>query len=127
MEPTDSFADMMTRLRAGNDDAATQVFRRFSQQLIGLARRQFDSFLGQRVDPEDVVQSAYKSFFSRYGEGQYDIPDWNSLWGLLTCITVRKCLRRVEYYRAEARDPRREVTPAPAVQSRTACTKSVER
>jgi RNA polymerase sigma-70 factor, ECF subfamily len=111
MKSTDSFSDMMVRLRAGDDDAATRVFRRFSHQLIGLARRQFDTILGARVDPEDVVQSAYKSFFVRYGDGQYEIADWNSLWGLLTCITVRKCIRRVEYYRAEARDPRREVAP----------------
>src|SRR5262249_14799781 len=65
------------------------------------------------VDPEDVVQSAYKSFFRRFDEGSLDIGGWNSLWGLLTVITVRKCADRANYHRAECRDPAREA-PSPA-------------
>jgi RNA polymerase sigma-70 factor (ECF subfamily) len=62
------------------------------------------------VDPEDVVQSAYKSFFFRYGVGNLDVVNWNSLWGLLTLITVRKCAERAAYHRAERRDATREVS-----------------
>jgi RNA polymerase sigma-70 factor (ECF subfamily) len=65
------------------------------------------------VDPEDVVQSAYKSFFCRYGAGNLDILNWNRLWGLLTLITVRKCAERAAYHRAERRDAAREVPVPP--------------
>jgi RNA polymerase sigma-70 factor (ECF subfamily) len=60
------------------------------------------------VDPEDVVQSAYKSFFLRYGAGKLEVQDWGSLWSLLTVITLRKCVDRVDYHRAQRRDIRRE-------------------
>ena len=59
----------MERLRAGDDEAAREVFDRFARRLVGLARRRFDRRLAHRVDPEDVVQSAFKSFFVRHREG----------------------------------------------------------
>ena len=104
----DSFIDVMTRLRAGDQAAAREIFQRFVDKLIRLARRQFDAALRRKVDPEEVVQSAYKSFFLRYGEGKLEIHDWGSLWGMLTVITLRKCFDRVEYYRAARRDVKRE-------------------
>ena len=57
-----------------------------------------------------MVQSAYKSFFFRYGLGNLDAVNWNSLWGLMTLITVRKCAERAEYHRAERRDVAREAS-----------------
>lgn len=105
-----SFLDLMARLRAGEDAAVRRVFDHFTWQLIALARRQFDARLRHKVDPEDVVQSAYKSFFLRYGEGNFVAESWNSLWALLTLITLRKCADRVRYHRAERRDVAREVS-----------------
>ena len=55
----------MGRLRSGEDEAAREVFVRFAARLAGLARRHLDVRLAVKVDPEDVVQSAYKSFFVR--------------------------------------------------------------
>jgi hypothetical protein len=37
-----SFEDLMARLRAGQNDAATEVFNRFAGRLIALARKQLD-------------------------------------------------------------------------------------
>jgi RNA polymerase sigma-70 factor, ECF subfamily len=108
---TDSFAEFVQRLRAGDDQAARQLFERFARQLIGMARRRFDGPLKHKVDPEDVVQSAYKSFFSRHADGNFVVGNWNSLWGLLTIITVRKCSERVAYHRAQQRDAAREIAP----------------
>jgi RNA polymerase sigma-70 factor (ECF subfamily) len=111
----DSFLEWVTRLRAGDDDAAREIFGRFTRQLIALAHRQFGAGLRHKVDPEDVVQSAYKSFLGRYGEGNLEAVTWNGLWGLLTRITVRKCLDRVAYHQAACRDVRREVAAATGV------------
>jgi RNA polymerase sigma-70 factor, ECF subfamily len=108
-----SFGDVMARLRAGDQAAAREIFQRFVEKLIRLARRKFDAALRRKVDPEDAVQSAYKSFFLRYGEGKLEVTDWNNLWGVLTMITLRKCLDRVEYHRAKRRDVQREAVDQP--------------
>src|SRR5262245_13549946 len=108
---SNSFAEFLIRLRDQGDHAAQELFGRFSRQLIALAHRHIGGGLRHKIDPEDVVQSAYKSFFFRYGAGKLDAVNWNSLWGLLTLITVRKCSERAAYHRAECRDAGREVSP----------------
>ena len=114
----DSFPEFLARLRAQDGDAARQLFERFTRQLIALARSRFDGGLRHKIDAEDVVQSTYKSFFRRYGQGNLEAAGWNSLWGLLTLITLRKCADRVAYHRAERRDVARELTaPAGAADS----------
>lgn len=108
---SDSFAEFLRRLQARDDVAARQLFGRFTHQLITLALRHINAELRHKVDPEDVAQSAFKSFFHRYGEGGLEVVNWNSLWGLLAMITVRKCAERAAYHRAECRDAAREVSP----------------
>src|SRR5215831_16120212 len=108
---SDSFDEWLRGLQAGDGAAAQELFGRFTYQLIALALRHIEAELRHKVDPEDVVQSAYKSFFFRYGAGNLNVVNWNSLWGLLTLITVRKCAERAAYHRAERRDAAREVSP----------------
>lgn len=103
----------MHRLRTGEDAAAREVFSRFAARLAGLARRHLDGQLAVKEDPEDVVQSAYKSFFVRQREGELDVGNWDGLWGLLTMITLRKCADRAAFWFAQKRDVSRETTPSP--------------
>jgi hypothetical protein len=118
MPENSSFDELMKRLRSGEDAAAATVFHRFTEQLIHLAPSQLDAGTLGKTDPEDVVQSVYRSFFTRYRAGQFDIESWNELWGLLTIITMRKCVNRREYFQAERRDVRREIdSPAAAEDS----------
>ena len=58
MPPTESFDDVMGRLRAGEQSAAaTEIFHRFARRLIGLARTRLDDRVRGKVDAEDVLQS----------------------------------------------------------------------
>jgi RNA polymerase sigma-70 factor (ECF subfamily) len=107
----DSFEELMARLRVGDEDAATQIFNRFAQRLIALARARLDRLVRQKLDPEEVVQSVYKSFFLRFADGQFDLKTWDGLWALLTVITVRKCGHQIEHYHAACRDVRHEAPP----------------
>jgi RNA polymerase sigma-70 factor (ECF subfamily) len=102
----------------GSDPRA--VFEQFSRRLIGLARCHLQARLQHKVDPEDVVQSAYKSFFLRYGDGGLAAEGWEGLWGLLSLITMRKCADRARYYQAERRDLGREVGAAVSADSAAA-------
>jgi RNA polymerase sigma-70 factor, ECF subfamily len=91
-------------------DASAALFEQFSQRLIGLARCHLDARLKHKVDPEDVVQSAYKSFFLRYGDQMLTTQGSDALWGLLTVITLRKCADRARYHRADCRNVAQEAS-----------------
>jgi RNA polymerase sigma-70 factor (ECF subfamily) len=106
-----SFADVMARLRAGQNDAATQVFNRFASRLLTLARKQLDPLVLQKVDPEDVVQSVFRSFFVHNISGRFgEFESWDNLWGMLVVLTQWKCGRRMDYFHAACRDVDREVS-----------------
>jgi RNA polymerase sigma-70 factor (ECF subfamily) len=107
----DSFQDLMDRLRSGDDRVAAQIFRQYARRLAGLARTRLAQSVRSKLDPEDIVQSVFRSFFVHQREGQYEFADWNSLWSLLALITLRKCGHRVEHYRAACRDVSRELAP----------------
>jgi RNA polymerase sigma-70 factor (ECF subfamily) len=110
MSNDDPIRALAVRLRSGEDAAAREVFEQFAGRLVALARRQFNGMLARKVDPEDVVQSAFKSFFIRHRDGKVEIVDGGGLWNLLTLITLRKCADRAEYFRASRRDAAREAT-----------------
>jgi RNA polymerase sigma-70 factor (ECF subfamily) len=110
MADAETFACLMNRLHSGEDAAAREVFERFADRLAALARCRFNHLLARKVDPEDVVQSAFKSFFVRHRAGTLDVSGWDGLWSLLTLITLRKCADRVEYFLADRRDAARETT-----------------
>ena len=101
-EPTEA-AGLLAEVKAGDQQAATDLFQRFANRLVGLARSRLDLDLRRKVDPEDVVQSVFGSFFRRNGAGEIDVQSWESLWSLLAVITVHKCGHKIRYYRAGKR------------------------
>jgi RNA polymerase sigma-70 factor (ECF subfamily) len=112
MSQDGSFDELMARLRGGDEEAARRVFGQFAQRLIALARSRLGSRLRQKVDPEDVLQSVYKSFFTRHAQGQLAPANWDNLWTLLTVLTLRKCSRWVERFHTGRRHLDAEVAGA---------------
>jgi len=112
MSDSDSFQHLICRLQAGDQDAASKIYSRFAEQLIRKARTRLNGGVRRKLDPDDVVQSVFNSFFLRQAQGQFELKDWDSLWGLLVRITLRKCGRHVAALHAQRRDARREVEPA---------------
>jgi RNA polymerase sigma factor (sigma-70 family) len=109
--PNDSsFDQLLAQLRAGDQDAARRIFEDYGKRLIGLARGRLNAHIRAKVEPEDVVQSAFKSFFLRVGKGQFDLTDWNGLWSLLVVITLRKCGHKIRHFHGQRNDIRRELT-----------------
>ena len=102
------FSELNDRLCAGSESAAAGIFYRYAATLVRLANDQLASDLRAKFDGEDVVQSALRSFFQRQRDGQFELTSWDSLWGLLVRITLRKCGRRKVCWRAGRRDPQRE-------------------
>jgi RNA polymerase sigma-70 factor (ECF subfamily) len=109
-EVTSSFQNFIHDLEEGKEGAWTRVFNLYAQRLLGLARSRLSSHqLRPRVDADDVLNSVFRSFFHRCTEGQFDLKNWENLWGLLVVITLRKCNKQIKYSRADRRDVRREI------------------
>lgn len=94
---------LMARWQAGDQQAAEELFRRYSNQLIALARSRLSPKLARRIDPEDVVQSAYRSFFAGAREGQYDIQRGGEVWKLLVTIALCKLRNQAKHHTADKR------------------------
>jgi RNA polymerase sigma-70 factor, ECF subfamily len=103
-------AKLLEGLLRGDNAAATRLFHAYSKRLVGLARKRLDARTLQKVDPEDVVQSVFRSFFRMHVDGELAAWPADHLWNLLATITARKCAKRVRYFRAAVRNVQREVT-----------------
>jgi len=105
-QPNDSFINLMGGLNQGDQDAARQVYERYSQRLVALASQRLDKRLGAKVDPESVMQSVMQSFFDGQAKDEYVIDSWVALYGLLSKVTVRKALNRNRLHRQRKRNDR---------------------
>lgn len=98
----------MRRLRVQDEQAAAVVFERYARRLVGLARSRLDARMKQKLDASDIVQSVFRSFFVRFGRGEWDFREPDGLWALLVRLTVWKCARQARNYAAGVRDVRQE-------------------
>src|SRR5581483_3717930 len=105
------FRQLMEQLQAGDQSTAGLIVDRYARRLIGLAAARLPMPVKVKEDPEDAVQSAFKSFFARQKKGEFQPEDWDELGTLLTYLTVCKVHRRIRRYLADKRDVRREAVP----------------
>jgi RNA polymerase sigma-70 factor (ECF subfamily) len=103
---------LVARWRQGDQEAAEELFHRYYSRLIGLARSRLSGSLATRLDPEDVVQSVYRSFFHRVRDQQYVFERSGELWQLLVAMTLHKLLHQVKRHQAARRSVAREQGPA---------------
>lgn len=108
----DDVANLLERLRKGDQQAGSELFQRYADRLVTLARGRLSAKLAQRVDAEDVVQSAYRSFFAGARNGRYDLQQASDLWRLLVTITLHKLQHQFKRNTAEKRSVDRERRPA---------------
>jgi RNA polymerase sigma factor (sigma-70 family) len=105
-------AELLARYAGRRDEtAAAELFRRYSRRLTALAQSRLSRALAARVDAEDVVQSAYRSFFVLAGDGGVLLHERGDLWRLLVRITLRKVYRSARRHRADCRSVARDRHP----------------
>lgn len=103
---------LLERFQAGDEAAATALFERFSSRLAALVQNRLSKKLARRLDAEDIVLSAYRSFFVRARDGQFAVSDTGDLWRLLAQITLNKLCRSADWHSAAKRDFAREQSDA---------------
>ena len=106
-EPT-SFDELIRRVRAGEQDAATELVRRYEGSIRRAVRfRLADSRLVRVLDSMDICQSVFASFFVRTAAGQFDIEQPEQLVKLLVAIARNKLAKQVLRQQRQCRDYRR--------------------
>jgi RNA polymerase sigma-70 factor (ECF subfamily) len=100
------------RWRAGDEQAAAELYNRYVQRLVAVAQRRLSAKLAARLDPEDIVQSVFRSFFGRAQEGKFTFKEADDVWKLLVQITIHKTLKQVDYHRRGKRNAAAEVSPS---------------
>src|SRR5438128_353918 len=74
-------------LRAGDNQVVREFCAQYGDMLHRVAAKHLPRGLRRRVGPEDVVQSACRTFLRRARVGEFQLDDSDGLWRLLCAIT----------------------------------------
>src|SRR6516225_8044382 len=108
MSDETDFRDLIRRVRAGEQEAAWEIVRRYEPAIRREARvRLVDSRLRRLFDSMDICQSVFASFFVRAAMGQYEINTSAQLLRLLSAMTRKKLVDHAREHQAARRDHRR--------------------
>jgi RNA polymerase sigma-70 factor (ECF subfamily) len=108
MSETASFPDFLRRIRAGDEEAAAELVRRYEPLIRREVRlRLEDRRLCRVFDSMDVCQSVLASFFVRTAAGQYDLERPEQLVKLLVRMTRNKVVSAARRQYRQRRDTRR--------------------
>lgn len=98
MRSEGSVSIWIEEVRNGDEAAAQKLWERYFGELVQFCRRKL---AGGRIlvdDEEDVVLSAFDSFYRGAQQGKFpDLKDRTNLWKLLVVIAVRKANRVIQH------------------------------
>lgn len=100
---------LVVAVRNGDQNSASELYDRYARRVFGLVRAQMSNWLATVTEPDDIVQSVFKSVFRGVASGRYEAPEGNTLWSLVAVIAVRKTTCRARHHFAATRDSNRNV------------------
>jgi DNA-directed RNA polymerase specialized sigma24 family protein len=99
-----SVTHWLAQLPGGDPAAAQQLWERYFERLVGLARKRLQGANIRYADEEDVALSAFHSFLSCAQNGRFpQLADRDNLWHLLVTITARKACHLLRDARRQKR------------------------
>jgi RNA polymerase sigma-70 factor (ECF subfamily) len=108
MSDAQDFGEAIRRIRAGDDDAATELVKRYEPLIRREVRLHLeDQRLRRTFDSMDVAQSVLASFFVRTAAGEYDLDSPQQLVGLLVRMARNKLASTARRQYRHRRDSRR--------------------
>jgi DNA-directed RNA polymerase specialized sigma24 family protein len=103
-EKRDSVTVWIESLKAGDADAARQLWHRYFDALVRLARERLRGAPRAVADEEVAALSAFDSFVRGTAQGRYPrLNDREDLWRLLVVITERKTFDQAQRERRQKR------------------------
>jgi RNA polymerase sigma-70 factor (ECF subfamily) len=117
MSDQPTFTDFIRRIRAGEEQAALEMVRRYEPLIRRQVRLQLeDQRLCRLFDSMDVCQSVLKSFFFRTATGEYDLDTPEQLQRLLVTMARNKLASAARAQHRQRRDNRRVAAGAEHLQ-----------
>ncbi len=108
MSDSETFLDLLQRVRAGDQSAASELVRQFEPELRRAVRvRLSDPRLRRVIDSVDVCQSVLANFFVRVSVGEFDLRQPEQLLHLLMVMVRNKLRDKARRQQAVKRDQRR--------------------
>jgi RNA polymerase sigma factor (sigma-70 family) len=107
----EDFANLIRRVRAGEEQAAAELVRRYEPAIRRVVRVHLhDPRLRMFFDSFDVCQSVLASFFVRVHLGQFELDSPDKLLHLLVTIARHKVTNQALHHQSQRRDYRRRQT-----------------
>jgi RNA polymerase sigma factor (sigma-70 family) len=97
-EEEDRWQQLIRGLREGDQRAAQAFWDQYGGLLEQVANKHLPGGLRRRVGPEDVVQSACRTFLRRAQGGEFQLEDSAGLWRLLCAITLTKIREQARFH-----------------------------
>jgi RNA polymerase sigma factor (sigma-70 family) len=111
VQPSSSVSTWLGQLRAGNQAAAHELWKRYYARLVELARQHLAQNVRQAGDEEDVAQSAFASFCAGVAAGRFPrLDNRHDLWKVLFTITLRHACDHADRETRQKRDRGRTVS-----------------
>lgn len=101
---------LVVLVRDGDEHAAETLYERYARRVLGLVQSKLGPQLSSMTEPEDIVQSVFRSVFRGVQSGNYDAPPGKTLWNLLAVIAVSKLADQANHHSAQCRDASRNVS-----------------
>lgn len=111
-EENDRWQHLIHGLRVGDRKATQAFWDQYGALLQQVAEKNLSAGVRRRVGPEDVVQSACRTFLRRAKGGEFQLEDSEGLWRLLCAITLTKIREQTRYHMRQKRGLDQEVNLA---------------
>ena len=110
LDEQQSITDWIAGLKQGDEQAAEQIWQRYFEKLVRLAKQRLGNVPRHVADEEDVALSALKSVLvGAKGQRFPQLSDRTDLWKLLVLVTTRKAVARQRRHFADKRPDRKIV------------------
>ena len=108
MSEDTSFLQLMERVRRGDQEAAAELHRTYSEPIQRMIRvRMINCGLRRQLDSSDICQSVFADFFMRMALGQYEFSNPSELIKLLSTMARNRVVHHAQRHSAGIRDVRR--------------------
>jgi DNA-directed RNA polymerase specialized sigma24 family protein len=93
LPPNDDFADLLARVRGGDDAATAELVQRYERAVLRSVRSRLSRSMRGAMDSMDVMQSVHRSLLTGVKNERFQLTTPQQLIGLAVVMVQRKVAR----------------------------------